>query len=175
VILGVGHFSFTVNDAERAAEWYAQHLGFELAHVQRQENAYTRRLVGIDDAVLRVAILRTPGSRSSLLELVEYVHPRTTGRVPVPGAAGFAHLSLLVDDIHLDHRRLREAGVRFRSEPIEITAGVNTGGFVCYLVDPDGNGLELFEPPAVRSERLGSAATGDPPAIKKEGVRDVKL
>jgi len=156
VILGVGHFSFTVTDAERAAEWYVQHLGFELIHAQRQENAYTQRLVGIDDAVLRVAILRPPGSRGSLLELVEYVRPRTTGPPPVPGAAGFAHMSLLVDDIHVDHRRLRDAGVRFRSEPIEITAGVNTGGFVCYLVDPDGNGLELFQPPVASSEQPGT-------------------
>ena len=147
MIQAVGHFSFTVSDVERAAAWYASHLGFDVAHRQRQDNAYTRELVGIDDAVLDVAMLRHPATPAVVLELIEYVRPRSTGKAPAPGEPGFAHLSLLVDDIRSDHRRLTAADVRFRSAPVEITAGVNAGGFVCYLVDPDGNGLELFQPP----------------------------
>jgi catechol 2,3-dioxygenase-like lactoylglutathione lyase family enzyme len=158
-MMGVGHFSFTVTDAERAARWYVEHFGFEFVHAEGQENADTRRLVGIDDAVLSVAIQRPAGSRECLLELVEYVRARATGQAPIPGEAGFSDLSLRVADIYSAHRRLREAGVCFRSEAIEITDGVNTGGFVCYLVDPDGNGLEPFETPAVRPERPDPAAS----------------
>ena len=38
-------------------------------------------------------------------------------------------------------------GVRFVSEPVPVTQGPNTGGFVVYIEDPDGNTLELIERP----------------------------
>jgi hypothetical protein len=37
-------------------------------------------------------------------------------------------------------------GVEFCSPPVAITAGANRGGFTCYLRDPDGITLELFQP-----------------------------
>ena len=39
----------------------------------------------------------------------------------------------------------RPEGVRFVSEPVPVTQGPNTGGFVVYIEDPDGNTLELIE------------------------------
>lgn len=168
LIQAIGHFSFTVSDVERAADWYSSHLGFDVVHRQRQDNAYTRQLVGIADAILDVAVLRHRASTDLVLELVEYVRPRSRGRAPIPGRAGFAHLSFLVDHIQADHRRLRDAGVRFRSPPVEITAGVNAGGFVCYFVDPDGNGLELFQPPRlVRNDQQdGDSGVSNPSSTR---------
>jgi hypothetical protein len=40
------------------------------------------------------------------------------------------------------------AGVQFRSEPVEITSAVNRGAWGVYLSDPDGITLELRQPPA---------------------------
>ena len=37
-------------------------------------------------------------------------------------------------------------GVRFHSDPVEITAGPNKGSLVIYMYDPDGYMLELFQP-----------------------------
>jgi hypothetical protein len=42
---------------------------------------------------------------------------------------------------------LRNKGVRFKSEPIEITTGMNKGAYTVYLSDPDGIPLEIFQPP----------------------------
>ena len=54
---------------------------------------------------------------------------------------------MLVDDLRASYEDLRERGVRFKSEPVEISAGPNQGGLVVYLYDPDGYTLELFQPP----------------------------
>jgi catechol 2,3-dioxygenase-like lactoylglutathione lyase family enzyme len=152
VIADVLHFSFTVSDLERSVDWYTRVLGLELVHRQRQDNEYTRKLVGIPDAVLEVAQLVVPGvppARSThMLELVEYVVPkgRAPGVLPT-NDIGVAHLALMVTDIHERHRRMSDQGVAFRNPPVEITAGANRGGYACYFHDPDGITLELLQRP----------------------------
>ena len=151
-VRGVWHFSFTVSDLDRSVAFYRDLLGFELIHVQEQDNEYTRRLVGIDDAILRVAQIAVPGQPRGIsthdLELVEYMRPRGVrgdGRICDPGAA---HLAIMVTDALATHDRLVREGVRFVSPPNAITAGVNEGGFACYFLDPDDIVLELLQPPA---------------------------
>jgi catechol 2,3-dioxygenase-like lactoylglutathione lyase family enzyme len=150
LIKGLSHFSFTVSDADASAAWYVEHLRFQLLRRQRQDNDYTREFVGVPEAVLEVALLRLPSERGGngvVLELVEYVRPVGAGEQPSPGDVGFAHLSMEVDEIEGEFKRLSAQGVSFRTPPVAITAGVNEGGYVCYFVDPDGNGLEFFQPP----------------------------
>lgn len=48
---------------------------------------------------------------------------------------------MIVDDIDAEVTRLREAGVRFRNEPV-----VGPGGTQVLVVDPSGNFVELFQP-----------------------------
>ena len=153
-VYGLWHFSFTVSDLDQSIAFYRDVLGFELVHTQEQDNAYTRSLVGIADAVLRVAQLAVPGQPRGIsthdLELVEYVRPKGPpydGRINNPGAA---HLALMVTDARTVHERLAAAAVRFVSPPNAITAGVNEGGYACYFFDPDGIVLELLQPPAHR-------------------------
>jgi catechol 2,3-dioxygenase-like lactoylglutathione lyase family enzyme len=151
MIRGLSHFSFTVSDVDASASWYVEKLGFEVRRRQRQDTPYTADLLALPGAVLEVAILDPPcraGEGTPALELIQYVTPVPVGEPPLPGMRGFAHLSLVVDDIHALHRRLADCGVLFRSPPVAITAGMNTGGYVCYFVDPDGNGLEIFQPAA---------------------------
>jgi catechol 2,3-dioxygenase-like lactoylglutathione lyase family enzyme len=154
VLHGVWHFSFTVSDLDRSVAFYTGQLGFQLLHTQEQSNDYTRKLVGYPDAHLRIAQLVVPGQPRGLsshdLELVQYLQPRgTRGEAEIcnPGAA---HLALTVDDIHTRYEKLTAAGVRFYSPPNAITAGINAGGFTCYLEDPDQIVLELVQPPAHR-------------------------
>jgi catechol 2,3-dioxygenase-like lactoylglutathione lyase family enzyme len=158
---GVWHFSFTVADLDRSVAFYRDLLGFELVHTQEQDNAYTRRLVGLPDAALRVAQLAVPGQPRGIsthdLELVEYVRPkgiRGERRICDPGEA---HLAIAVEDAVGMYERLSAAGVRFVSSPNAITAGVNEGGYACYFLDPDAIVLELLQPPA---DRLGGQVVG---------------
>lgn len=152
MLVQVWHFSFTVADIERSVGFYRDVLGLELVHRQEQANEYTRKFVGYPDAHLKVAQFRiagAPPTRSNhMLELVEYVAPRgekVDTRTKNPGTA---HLAFQVEDIHSEYARMLALGVRFRSEPVAIEAGINKGGFTCYFLDPDDITLEIIQPPA---------------------------
>ena len=158
-IRGVFHFSFTVSDIERSLIWYRDVLGLELVHRQRQDNAYTKTLVGLPDAALEVAQFRIPGVEpemsSHVLELVEYISPRGE-TVPLrPRDVGGAHMCFVVPNAETEYRRLMRHGVLFYNPPVEITEGINRGGRACYFLDPDGITLELHEPPPARVKELG--------------------
>lgn len=144
------HFSFTVKNLDASIAWYSGVLGLELVHTQEQDNHYTRVLVGMDDAVLRVAQFKipgvSPGLSTHMLELVEYCRPQGEHPDLSTNNVGVAHLAFLVDDAELEYVRLARRGVVFRNPPVEITAGANVGGRVCYFHDPDGITLELLQP-----------------------------
>jgi catechol 2,3-dioxygenase-like lactoylglutathione lyase family enzyme len=151
MIQRISHFSFTVSNLRRSIEWYSGLLGLELIHRQRQDNDYTRQFVGVPGAVLEVAILAPKGNlKGPTLELIEYVEvDAAVDTTPVhrgsPAAVGFSHISFLVKDIESLHTRLLASNVCFITAPVRITSGVNEGGLVCYLRDPDDNGLEFFQ------------------------------
>jgi catechol 2,3-dioxygenase-like lactoylglutathione lyase family enzyme len=153
-VLGLWHFSFTVSDIEQSIAFYRDVLGLTLVHQQDQSNEYTRRLVGYPDAELRIAQLAIPGQDRRVsthdLELVEYTVPRGEPFGPERHRPGASHLALCVRDARAEHARLSGLGVAFVSEPQEITAGVNRGGFTCYFLDPYDITLELVQPPADR-------------------------
>lgn len=148
--LGVLHAGFTVSDLDRSVRWYQEVLGLELLARQTNDNAYTRQIVGLPDAVLEVAFLRLPGvdpaPSTHVLELMQYVSP-AGGRVSgLTQDVGAGHLALMVDDLDEAYARLREADVRFVNPPVEIDAGANRGARACYLRDPDGITIELVQP-----------------------------
>lgn len=148
----LSHVGVNVSDLERSVQWYGSVLGLRLVARQTQANAYTRELLGVPDAVIEVAefeLPAAPGSPQSTLELQEY-------KIPAPEAGnlnrvrvGHSHVSFVVDDVRAEHRRLSAAGVEFISDPVLITEGMNTGGWICYFNDPDGSTLEIFQPAPV--------------------------
>jgi lactoylglutathione lyase len=162
VLHEVFHFSFTVSDIEASIRWYRDVLGLELVHRQRQDNDYTRTLVGMPGAVLEVAQFRLPGTAPAmsthLLELVEY-DEGAGERIPLrTNNVGVAHLAFVVTGIQDEYERLRSLGVEFRNRPVEIAEGVNRGGYSCYFSDPDGITLELIQPSRERQEQYGILA-----------------
>lgn len=150
MIVGHFHTAFTVSDIERSIKFYTELLGFELLHNQRQSNDYTRKFVGYPDADLYTAMLRLPGVdhgiSKHLLELNQYIAP-IGKKIDVQTCnTGAAHMAFVVDDIHQMYDFLVSHGVRFKSEPVAITAGRNQGGYTCYFLDPDDITLEILQP-----------------------------
>ena len=74
--------------------------------------------------------LSGPGSSAS--------RPLPDGSVPQPG--GWNRLVIEVEDLQASVSALREAGARFRGEPIQ-----GPGGRQILVEDPSGNPVELFE------------------------------
>ena len=145
------HFSFTVSDIDRSVDFYTRIIGMELVHSQVQQNEYTAKLVNYENAHLKVAQLHIPGMNKErsghMLELVEYVHPQCDPTDTATCRPGSAHLAFQVADAWAEYRRMKDLGVRFKSEPNQSTAGINKGGFMCYFLDPDDITLEIVQPP----------------------------
>lgn len=160
MLADVLHFSFTVSNIERSIDWYTRVLGLQLVARQRQENDYTKVLVGIPDAVLEVAQFKLPSVQSPysthMLELIEYVSGAEECDVVLrTSMVGVPHLALVVTDIHKKYEQMVLDGTTFRNPPVKITEGVNAGGFACYLIDPDGITLELLQFSPERASKLG--------------------
>ncbi len=155
MLLGIWHVSWTVTDIERSMEFYKT-LGFELIHFQEQANEYTEKLVGLPKAHLKAALMKMadvePGLSGHVIELIEYVSPKGQQIDARPCDINAAHMAVITDNAHELHERMVKAGGNFVSPPVAITAGINKGGFTCYMRDLDGFVIELMQPPVWRLE-----------------------
>jgi lactoylglutathione lyase len=151
MLIAYWHFSFTVSDIERSIDFYQNVVGMKLVHTQEQHNEYTARLVAYENAHLKVAQLTIGNMQQQrsghLLELVQYVHPECPPTDTATCRPGSAHLAFQVEDCWAEYNRMVALGVRFKSEPNQITAGINKGGYTCYFLDPDDITLEILQAP----------------------------
>ncbi len=150
MIVNYFHFSFTVSNLERSIEFYRDIVGMKLVRTHIHDQPYTSVQVGFPDAYLKAAQLTIEGiapTRSGhLLELIEYVNPRGEPTDTTTNRPGSAHLAFQVDDLLAEYNRMKALGVRFKSEPVSITAGPNAGGWTIYFLDPDNITLEMVQP-----------------------------
>jgi glyoxylase I family protein len=114
---------YLVKEVDRSIEFYTQHLGFKLE--QHAGPAFAS--VSRGDLTL---LLSGPGSSGA--------RPLPDGRQQQPG--GWNRVLLDVEDLPSCLARMKQAGLRFRSD---IVTG--PGGRQVQLEDPDGNPIELFE------------------------------
>jgi glyoxylase I family protein len=116
---------YQVKDVDRAVTFYAERLGFAL------EMRAGAQFAAVTRGGLRL-LLSGPGASGS--------RPLPDGRSQEPG--GWNRIVLDVDDLASELRDLRAAGVRVRNE---IESG--PGGSQVQIEDPDGNPIELHQPP----------------------------
>jgi len=142
------HVGLTVSDIERSIAFYRDLLGMELIRRRPRVTAdYVPRQTGYEGVELSVASFRVHPASGQSIEIVQYMTHAGQPGDPSTNRPGNSHMCLLVDDLRASYEDLRAKGVRFKSEPVSITAGPNRGGLVVYFQDPDGYVLELFEPP----------------------------
>lgn len=140
------HSGLTVSDMERSLAFYRDVLGLVVVADMQPEADYPARVTGVAGATFRIVFLRVPPG-DHILELMQY---KTGAGDPLPLATnrpGCGHICFEVDDLPALHARLAAQGVRFVSEPIPITQGVNKGGYAVYLRDPDGITVEFLQRP----------------------------
>jgi len=160
MLIAYWHFSFTVKDIDRSVDFYTHVIGMKLVHTQTQHNEYTAKLVGYEGANLKVAQLAidamTQQRSGHLLELVQYVYPDCPPTDTATCRPGSAHLAFQVTDIQAEYERMIGAGVRFKSTPNAIMAGINKGGYACYFLDPDDITLEILQAPPTLNQPVST-------------------
>jgi catechol 2,3-dioxygenase-like lactoylglutathione lyase family enzyme len=149
-VRSIFHVGFVVRDLDASLRFYCDGLGLVLRHRQRQDNAYTGTLVGYSGAALEIAQLRLsegePPPSGHVLELIAYERPPSGPADGERSTLGAGHLAFVVDDIFETAARLAALGAQLINQPVEITEGINAGGWAVYLHDPDGVTLELVQP-----------------------------
>jgi catechol 2,3-dioxygenase-like lactoylglutathione lyase family enzyme len=117
---------YIVNDVDRTAAFYTDHLGFHVAAQTGPHFALLER----DNLQVVLSPPQGPGGGSQ---------PMPDGRRPEPG--GWNRIIVTSSNLERDVEGLKEAGVKFRND---IVAG--PGGRQILIEDPSGNPIELFEP-----------------------------
>ena len=144
MITRMEHTGLSVADLDRSIAFYRDLLGMRVARViESGPEMPLGEIIGIPRATARIAHLQsgTPEQPGMMLELFEYTVP--TGDPIPPGRRqadhGFIHAGFTSTDARADAARLREAGVRFLSDPVEYRTDV----WVVYFYGPDGEVCEL--------------------------------
>jgi len=144
MIKSVEHFSFTVSNMEAALYFFQDLLGLHASAIMQVENRVVRQIVGMPDAVLRIAIVEAPGGNK--IELIEYIRPEGTKVDSKPCNPGIAHIAFVVEDIEKACQELNQKGINFVNPPVWAPGNEGSGRWgVCYLKGPDDITIELIE------------------------------
>ncbi|MBI2504372.1 MAG: VOC family protein [Candidatus Latescibacteria bacterium] len=139
------HHGFTVSDLEKSLAFYRDLLGLEVLRVSERRNLPSyNAILGFEDVALTVALLRHPAGEF-LLELFQYLNPPVEKRPLSNHFAGASHLAFEVKDIDGQYARLRSAGYRSISPPVDVIREGKKVARAFYALDPDGISVELFE------------------------------
>lgn len=149
-ITGIYHGGITVRDMDASLRFYRDGLGLEVEFDIVANRDYLRVVLDLQFTEMRIAYLRIPGTTNQFVELLEYRGIESLSAASRPCDHGAGHLCLFVDDVAAMHARLVAMGYHARSAAtVDITMGANEGARSCYMLDPDGYAVELFQrPPA---------------------------
>lgn len=133
------HVALSVQDMEHAIAFYHDTMGFEPVF-DRIFTVPIARLIGEPEAEVRIVHLRLDGA---MLELFHYRTP--AGRPPPAGHRqcdlGLIHIGFIVSDFDATYARLRERGVVFLGDAVEIRPGVR----VAYFTGAEAEVCEMRE------------------------------
>jgi catechol 2,3-dioxygenase-like lactoylglutathione lyase family enzyme len=138
------HTALHVLDLERSAKFYVDGLGLTLVQKWRSGpyigELFARPGVGVQ------AFLLATGDGAFQLELVQVDDPPPAVD-PSQASPGTAHLAFSGIDVLEVFDKMTTLGYGAVSKPVAPTSGPNAGGLLVYLLDPDGNRVELVQPP----------------------------
>jgi len=112
------HTGIASPDHKKLAQWYVEVFGFAIVY---QSAGAT--------------FVKAPNG--SMIEIIAAEGDRVELAMKQPG---LRHVALAVDDFDADLARIRAAGVRFLSEPVDAK-----GNKVVFFTDPEGNILHLIQ------------------------------
>ena len=137
----IDHTAISVPDLQQALDFYVGVLGFDVLFEAGwpQGSKPLDDLVGLHDSESKVAMVQLGDTK---IEIFEYQNPTPKTQDPdrPVNNHGITHMCLRVSGIAEEYERLKAAGVRFNSDPVDLGANM-----CIYGRDPCGNTLELIE------------------------------
>ncbi len=138
------HAGITTQDLSRLARFYAHAFGAKIV----REGGWDADSDGFNGAVglrgqaAKIALLQIG---DAFIELFEFEKLSSGQAVSTIHQLGLTHLGFVVDDAAAEYERLHALGVPFNTPPFTAPSG----GMFAYGRDPDGNIIEIFQPPKI--------------------------
>ncbi|HET9445541.1 MAG TPA: VOC family protein, partial [Steroidobacteraceae bacterium] len=157
----VDSIGITVNDIDRAVDFYSRVLSFTKLAEREVAGEQYERLYGVFGMRLAIVTMQLGDER---IELMQFLAPR--GRpTPVDSRSNdrwFQHVAIIVSDMDRAYARLRQHKVEHASSGPQLLPAwnPNAGGIAAfYFRDPDGNHLELLQFPPGKGDPKWARAT----------------
>jgi catechol 2,3-dioxygenase-like lactoylglutathione lyase family enzyme len=149
VVATVESISVTVNDIDRAVDFYTNVLSFRKVAEREVAGEQYEHLYGVFGMRLAAVTMQLGDER---IELMQFIAPR--GR-PTPADSRsndrwFQHVAIIVSDMDRAYARLRQHKIEHASPGPQLLPAwnPNAGGISAfYFRDPDGNHLEVLQFP----------------------------
>lgn len=133
------HVGLSIRDMEKAISFYRDTIGME-KKLDRVFDLPLEKIIGIKGAKARVVHMSLG---ESVIELFQYHYPK--GREPEfeknQSDFGLIHIGFIVENFSETYETLKERGVEFLGEKVEIRPGV----FVAYFKGVEGEVCEMRE------------------------------
>ena len=142
-VLRLTHVGICVSDMGRSLRFYRDALGFRREHELHVEGEPSDTLLRLRGVVLDAVYLQRDGVRIELLRFAR--PPAPPARTRTMHEMGLTHLSFRVADLDATIAALRAGEERILEETI-IRMPAH-GAAACFVVDPDGQLIELVQAP----------------------------
>ena len=142
-MLTLHHIGITTRNLRRLEAFYRDHFGAQVVRRGGWPGGQQGfdQCMGLHDSAVRIVLLRCGAAH---LELFEFTRPQTLPAAEASVAReGLTHLAFQVSDCRAEYARLSAAGMRFNAQPLLTPVGA----WFTYGHDPDGNIVELIQPP----------------------------
>jgi len=134
MIKTIDHIGILTNDLQKSVEFYTDVLGFSVS-----------RKIEMAEAGLSAVFVEKDGGRIGLMNYKGKKIPKRSDIAKIKlGESSIPindHLTFSVDDIEATTTELKEKGVVFNLEPIQVEGGIK----VAMFKDPEGVLIELVE------------------------------
>ena len=140
MIKTIDHIGIITNDLQKSVEFYTDVLGFSIS-----------AKIEMDEVGLSAIFIEKNGSRIELMGYRGAIPKRSEGIEIIMGGSSIPindHITFSVDDIGAIVTELKEKGVEFGLEPIQLEGGMKLASFK----DPNGMLIELVEHPKQKNK-----------------------
>ena len=133
------HTGISVRDIDKALEFYAKNLGFDLVFEARNMTDLISSITGVDGLGAHLIQMQSPLS-THVLELIQFFNVPENLNPILPIAPGRSHTAYLVDDLDIALERLEKSGGTRLGKVTEFAEGK-----AVYCADQFGTVVELEE------------------------------
>jgi len=135
MIKTIDHIGIMTNDLQQSVEFYTEVLGFSVS-----------AKIEMDEVGFSAIFIKKNGSKIELMGYRGAIPKRSEGIEIKMGGGSIPindHITFSVDDLEATVTELKEKGVEFGLEPIQLEGGMKLASFK----DPNGVLIELVEHP----------------------------